>query len=129
MITFAPMTTRSKRKHARALRRLVGSAFVVLVCCCVQVGASAKKPDVNAGVGAYAARPETHALIRELGRERAVLLSTHILSDVEALAGRVVILHGGRVRADGTPAALRERLGAASLDEVFAKVTAKVQAS
>jgi ABC-2 type transport system ATP-binding protein len=72
---------------------------------------------------------ETHALIRSLARERAVLLSTHILSDVEALAGRVVILHGGRVRADGTPAALRERLGAASLDEVFAKVTAKVQAS
>jgi len=67
---------------------------------------------------------ETHALIRALARERAVLLSTHILSDVEALASRVVILDRGRVRADGTPAALRERLGAASLDEVFAKVTA-----
>jgi len=67
---------------------------------------------------------ETHALIRGLARERAVLLSTHILSDVEALASRVVILHRGRVRAAGTPAALRESLGAASLDEVFAKVTA-----
>jgi ABC-2 type transport system ATP-binding protein len=67
---------------------------------------------------------ETHALIRELGRERAVLLSTHILSDVEALAGRVVIVNRGRVKASGTPAALRESLGAASLDEVFAKVTA-----
>jgi ABC-2 type transport system ATP-binding protein len=67
---------------------------------------------------------ETHALIRALARERAVLLSTHILSDVEALASRVVILHQGRVRADGTPAALKDRHGAASLDEVFAKVTA-----
>jgi len=67
---------------------------------------------------------ETHALIRELGRERAVLLSTHILPDVEALASRVVILDRGQVKADGTPAALRERLHAASLDEVFAKVTA-----
>jgi len=66
---------------------------------------------------------ETHALIRELARERAVLLSTHILSDVEALAGRVVILDRGRVKAADTPAALRQRLGAASLDEVFAKVT------
>ena len=67
---------------------------------------------------------ETHALIRELGRERAVLLSTHILPDVEALASRVVILDRGQVKADGTPAALRERWHAASLDEVFAKVTA-----
>jgi ABC-2 type transport system ATP-binding protein len=67
---------------------------------------------------------ETHALIRELGRERAVLLSTHILPDVEALASRVVILDRGRVKADGTPAALRERWQAASLDDVFAKVTA-----
>jgi len=66
---------------------------------------------------------ETHALIRELGRERAVLLSTHILSDVEALASRVVIIDRGRVKAEGTPAALREKLHAASLDEVFAKVT------
>jgi gliding motility-associated transport system ATP-binding protein len=72
---------------------------------------------------------ETHALIRALAGERAVLLSTHILSDVEALASRVVILHQGRVRADGTPAALRETLGAASLDEVFAKVTAPETAS
>jgi ABC-2 type transport system ATP-binding protein len=72
---------------------------------------------------------DTHALIRELGRERAVLLSTHILSDVEALASRVVIVDRGRVKASGTPAALRERVGAASLDEVFAKVTTKVTSS
>ena len=53
-----------------------------------------------------------------------MLLSTHILPEVEAVASRVVILDRGRVMAAGTPAELRARLQAASLDEVFAKVTA-----
>ncbi len=43
-------------------------------------------------------------LIGELGRDRVVLLSTHIVSDVEAAASRIVILDDGRIRADGTPA-------------------------
>ena len=42
-------------------------------------------------------------LITQLGRERIVLLSTHIVSDVEAAASRIVILSGGVVRADGPP--------------------------
>jgi ABC-type multidrug transport system ATPase subunit len=43
-------------------------------------------------------------LITELGRERIVLLSTHIVSDVEVAARRIIILSHGRVCADGTPA-------------------------
>jgi ABC-type multidrug transport system ATPase subunit len=43
-------------------------------------------------------------LIGELGRERIVLLSTHIVSDIEAAASRIIILGGGCLRADGTPA-------------------------
>src|SRR5438309_5439088 len=40
---------------------------------------------------------ETRHLIRELGREHTVLLSTHILSEVEATCDRVIIIHRGRV--------------------------------
>jgi ABC-2 type transport system ATP-binding protein len=54
---------------------------------------------------------EMRALIRELGRDRAVLLSTHVLPDVEAMAARVVILDSGRVVASGSPAELRARSG------------------
>jgi ABC-2 type transport system ATP-binding protein len=48
--------------------------------------------------------------IRELGRDRAVLLSTHILPEVEAVCDRVLIIDRGRIVAEGTPAELRRKL-------------------
>jgi len=48
-------------------------------------------------------------LIRDLGRERTLLLSTHILPEVELLCNRVMIIDRGRIVAEGTPEALRER--------------------
>jgi ABC-2 type transport system ATP-binding protein len=48
-------------------------------------------------------------LIRDLGRQRTLLLSTHILPEVELLCNRVMIIDRGRIVAEGTPEALRER--------------------
>ena len=48
-------------------------------------------------------------LILELGRDRTLMISTHILSEVELLCDRVMILDRGRVIAEGTPESLRER--------------------
>ncbi|MGE0861996.1 MAG: ABC transporter ATP-binding protein [Gammaproteobacteria bacterium] len=56
---------------------------------------------------------EVRALIAELGRERAVIVSTHILPEVRALATRLLVLHQGRVVHDGrvtASARLRARL-------------------
>ena len=53
---------------------------------------------------------DTRRMVRELGRNRAVLVSSHVLADVEALCDRVVILHHGRVLADGDPGTLAARL-------------------
>jgi ABC-2 type transport system ATP-binding protein len=47
-------------------------------------------------------------LIRQLGREHTLLLSTHILPEVELLCDRVVIIDQGRIIAEGTPQSLRE---------------------
>jgi len=49
-------------------------------------------------------------LITELGRDHTVLLSTHILPEVEQVCERVFIIDRGRVVADGTPEALRAKL-------------------
>ncbi len=53
---------------------------------------------------------EMRTLIRSLGSERTVILSTHILPEVEATCDRVIIIHRGRVVALDTPANLRRRL-------------------
>ena len=47
-------------------------------------------------------------LIKEIGREKTVILSTHILSEVEATCGRVVIISSGEIVADGSPDTLRK---------------------
>jgi ABC-2 type transport system ATP-binding protein len=49
-------------------------------------------------------------MIRELGKNRAVLLSTHILPEVEAVCDRVLIIDRGRIVAEGTPSELRGKL-------------------
>jgi ABC-2 type transport system ATP-binding protein len=50
---------------------------------------------------------EIRDLIRELGKEKTVILCTHILPEVEATCGRVLIIHQGKIVADGTPAELQ----------------------
>jgi ABC-2 type transport system ATP-binding protein len=50
-------------------------------------------------------------LIRELGRTKTVLLSTHVLGEVEELCGRALMLYGGRLLADGTLEALTRGTG------------------
>lgn len=49
---------------------------------------------------------EVRALIRELAKERTVILSTHILEEVEALCTRVIIIAHGKILVDATPAEL-----------------------
>lgn len=53
---------------------------------------------------------ETRSLIRDLAREHTVMLSSHILPEVEATCQRIIIIHKGRIVASGTPEELRQRI-------------------
>lgn len=53
---------------------------------------------------------EIRALIHELGQTRTVLVSSHVLSEIQAICSRVIVLHHGRVLADDTPANLSHAL-------------------
>ncbi|HZY82445.1 MAG TPA: ATP-binding cassette domain-containing protein [Cyclobacteriaceae bacterium] len=52
---------------------------------------------------------EIRNLIRELGKEKTVILSTHILPEVEATCDRILIINKGKIVADGTAENLRRQ--------------------
>jgi ABC-2 type transport system ATP-binding protein len=52
---------------------------------------------------------EIRELIREIGREKTVILSSHILAEVEATCDRILIINKGKIVADGTSNDLRKR--------------------
>lgn len=61
-------------------------------------------------------------LIRELGASNTILLSTHILQEVQAVADRVIFIHEGRIVFDDSIDAFTS--GSGSLDERFRELTA-----
>ncbi|PXY71204.1 MAG: hypothetical protein CXX83_00270 [Methanobacteriota archaeon] len=67
---------------------------------------------------------KVRALVRKLGEEgRTVIYSTHKLNEAEAVCDRIIIIHNGTVRADGTPAELMNETDAPTLEEAFVRLT------
>jgi ABC-2 type transport system ATP-binding protein len=66
---------------------------------------------------------EVRTLIKNMAADKAVILSTHILEEVEAICNRVIIISQGKVVADETPAQLRARKPGARIDEIFRDLT------
>ena len=52
---------------------------------------------------------EVRAMIREMARDKAIILSTHILEEVQEVCSKVIIIAGGKIVADDTPMGLRAR--------------------
>src|SRR4051794_27263479 len=106
---------KSIRKLSKGYRQRVGMAQVLL-----------HEPDVlimdepTSGLDPNQIR-EVRRTIREMAANRTILLSTHILQEVEAVADRVILINRGRIVFDGTP---REMQGErATLDEAFQILT------
>ncbi|MDE5898052.1 MAG: ABC transporter ATP-binding protein [Treponemataceae bacterium] len=62
---------------------------------------------------------QLRSLIRRAAADKAVLLSTHLMQEVQALAGTIFILSNGTVAASGTADEIMQAQGAASLEEAF----------
>lgn len=114
-----PVLEKSIRKLSRGYRQRVGMAQVLL-----------HEPEVlimdepTSGLDPNQVR-EVRQTIRELGRTKTILLSTHILQEVEAMADRIIFIDRGRIVFDGTPEEMKA--GRGSLEEAFHALSAAEQ--
>lgn len=69
-------------------------------------------------------RLKVRNMVRELADDHTILFSSHILSEVEDVSSRILIIHHGKIRADGAPRELLEQSGARHL-VVTAKLPGK----
>jgi ABC-2 type transport system ATP-binding protein len=67
-------------------------------------------------------------MIREMASEKAIVISTHILEEVEAICTKTVIISDGVIVACGTPEELKARSPSGRLDEVFRALTSTSKA-
>ena len=66
---------------------------------------------------------EVRNLIKQMAAEKTIILSTHILEEVEAICTRIIIISRGKVVVDQTPDELRASHAGARLDEIFRNLT------
>ena len=62
-------------------------------------------------------------MIKNMAKEKAIIISTHILEEVDAVCTRAIIIANGEIKADGTPEKLRSMDPSGKLDVVFRSLT------
>jgi ABC-2 type transport system ATP-binding protein len=62
-------------------------------------------------------------LIRDLGKTKTIILSTHIMQEVEAVCDQVIIINKGQIVADDTLTSLRQKHQNQTLESIFIELT------
>ena len=62
-------------------------------------------------------------LIARMGRQKTIMISTHLLEGAETICNRVILISAGRIVADGTPAQIIAESGKKNLEEAFRQLT------
>jgi len=114
--SLGDMLEKPIRKLSHGQRKRVGTACVLL-----------HEPEVlildepTSGLDPNQIR-QVRETIRSIGAKKTILLSTHILQEVEAVADRVILISEGRIQFDGTPTEFR-KLGDDDMDQAFYTLT------
>ncbi|MHC4618835.1 MAG: ABC transporter ATP-binding protein [Planctomycetota bacterium] len=70
---------------------------------------------------------EVRQLINKMASDKCIVVSTHILEEVEAVCNRAIIIERGKILVDSTPEELKQKYRT-SLDEIFRKITRRKSA-
>ena len=70
---------------------------------------------------------EVRTLINAMSKDKIIVISTHILEEVDAVCNRAIIIASGKILADDTPQALAGRAPSGRLDDVFRQITTGVK--
>ncbi len=106
--------SRGMRQKTALLRALVHAPSVLLL------------DEPTAGLDVTSART-VRELVRQLGQQGGtVIYSTHQLAEAQRVCNRIVIIHNGQVRADGTPQELLDQTQTEHLEEAYVALTADV---
>ena len=62
-------------------------------------------------------------LIRQMGKEKTILISTHLLDEAETIADRIVVMDKGQIKADGTLQSILRQTHTLDLADAFKKLT------
>ena len=71
---------------------------------------------------------EVRSLISAMAKDKIIVISTHILEEVDAVCNRAIIIANGRILADDTPKSLAMRAPSGRLDDVFRQITVPAKA-
>jgi ABC-2 type transport system ATP-binding protein len=66
---------------------------------------------------------EVRNLIKDMAKDKAIIISTHILEEVDAVCTRAIIIANGKILFDGTPSELRSRSDINDIDDAFRHIT------
>jgi ABC-2 type transport system ATP-binding protein len=66
---------------------------------------------------------QVRAIINDMAKDKIIVISTHILEEVDAVCNRAIIISGGKLLADDTPKELAKRAPSGRLDDVFRQIT------
>ena len=114
---WSPCATRRSKPFPRA----TSSAWASRRRCCTIPRCLCSMNPLTASIPNQ--KNEVRGLIKSMAAEKAVILSTHILEEVEAICTRVIIISQGKVVVDETPAEFQARQPGARLDEIFRTLT------